>query len=186
MERAGGHDVRVLIPVPRSARESSVTEAPTYVHGDRIRCIGVLDNNLDPPLMRGMVRSLTAAWPGVEIRVWQKPTAMKPAPEELLAEVAAVAQYAVAGVGLCGSCTAGSLVDAASLWKLGVPTTALVWQGFERTAKAHTSMQGVPDLPVQLVPDLKIGESEIDHANKAEAAVDAIRARWSRPSAILA
>ena len=66
----------------------------------------------------------------------------------------------------------------------GVPSTALVWQSFERTARAHTKMQGVPDLPVQLVPDLKLSESEADHEDKAQEAVQAIRARWLAASPI--
>jgi hypothetical protein len=90
--------MRVLRPVPH-AIAAPATDAPVTPHG-AIESIGIVDNDLDPPLMRGVVRGLEAVYPAAVVRVWKKPTGMAPAPDSLIIEMAKEVQVALAGVGM--------------------------------------------------------------------------------------
>jgi hypothetical protein len=70
------------------------------------------------------------------------------------------------------------LLDAVRLWKLGIPTVALAWDGFEHAAHAHARLHGVPDLPIQVVTDLKVGQTDNDQTDKGEAIAGSISALW--------
>jgi hypothetical protein len=90
--------MKVLRPVP-NAISTPAHDAPERPPGN-IERIGIVDNDLDPPLMRGIVRGLEAVYPAATIRVWRKPTGMAPAPDSLIVEMAKEVQVALAGVGM--------------------------------------------------------------------------------------
>jgi hypothetical protein len=90
--------VRVLRPVPHAV-SAPMSIAPPTPHG-AIERIGIVDNDLDPPLVRGVVRGLEAAYPAAVVRVWRKPSGMAPAPDALIVEMAKEVQVALAGVGM--------------------------------------------------------------------------------------
>jgi hypothetical protein len=71
------------------------------------------------------------------------------------------------------------LLDAARLHKQGLPTVALVWDIFERAARTMASLQGVPDLPIVVVPQVLVGESDADQRKKGAAAAPSITAAWA-------
>jgi hypothetical protein len=86
--------------VPLAITRVEVVEGPIGPPAGVIERIGIVDNDLDPPLMRGVVKGLERAWPGATVRVWTKPSGMSPAPDSLIVEMAKEVQVALAGVGM--------------------------------------------------------------------------------------
>jgi hypothetical protein len=72
------------------------------------------------------------------------------------------------------------LLDAARLWKSGIPAAAILWESFERTGEAHAAVLGVTGMPLQVVPDLKIGETDAEQEEKGMLAAGAVAKRWGR------
>ena len=70
------------------------------------------------------------------------------------------------------------MLDAARLRKRGIPTVAVVWDIFEHAARAMARLQGVPDLPIVVVPQVLVGESNEDQRKKGIAAAEAVVASW--------
>ena len=56
---------------------------------------------------------------------------------------------------------------------------ALVWDIFERAAGAMASLQGVPELPVVVVSQVLVGETNADQRAKGAAAAKDVVAAWS-------
>jgi hypothetical protein len=44
------------------------------------------------------------------------------------------------------------MLDAAALEKLGIHTVTIVWDTFERAAKMHARVQGIPDAKLVVTP----------------------------------
>jgi hypothetical protein len=74
------------------------------------------------------------------------------------------------------------LLDATRLRKHGLPTVALVWDIFERAAKAMASLQGVPDLPIVVVPQVLVGETDAHQRAKGTGAAAHVLAGWAASS----
>ena len=74
------------------------------------------------------------------------------------------------------------MLDAARLRKHGLPTVAIVWDSFERAAKAMASLQHLPDLAIVVVPKVLVGETDTDQREKGAKAAERIVAAWLRPS----
>jgi hypothetical protein len=53
-----------------------------------------------------------------------------------------------------------------------------VWDIFEHAARAMARLQGVPDLPIVVVPQVLVGESNEDQRKKGIAAAEAVVASW--------
>jgi hypothetical protein len=70
------------------------------------------------------------------------------------------------------------LLDAARLQKAGVPTVAVVWDTFTRAARSMASLQGLPDLPIVVIPKVGPAENEHHQRAKAAAAAPAVAAGW--------
>ena len=70
------------------------------------------------------------------------------------------------------------MLDAARLTKRGIDTQAIVWDIFEWAAHAHAELQGVPDLPLVVVPQILVGETDDHQRRKAHVAAKEILARW--------
>ncbi|MYW96152.1 hypothetical protein G3I59_37495 [Amycolatopsis rubida] len=84
---------------------------------------------------------------GVTEVVWQKkPSISKAVPDALLRSFADQVDVVVNGEGLCGSCTAASMLDAINLEALGKPTVTIVGDRFESSARFHAKNLGMPDL----------------------------------------
>jgi hypothetical protein len=89
--------MKVYRPVPESVvSRGSELHA---VDGD-VRIVGIVDDNLDPHLMHGVIAHLENLLPDASVRLWVKPIGTSPAPESLIEEMAREIQVAVAGVGM--------------------------------------------------------------------------------------
>jgi hypothetical protein len=131
-----------------------------------VRSIGIVDDNLDPALIEGLVEYLNEELPDATVRTWVKPSGTAPAPEELIDEMAAEVDVAIAAIAMCGSCTAGVVLDATRLHKRGIPTQAISWEIFERAARSMATLQGVPELPLVIMEQVKIGDTPEDQHRK--------------------
>lgn len=84
---------------------------------------------------------------GIAEVIWhKKPSISKAVPDSELEEFAAKVDVVVNGEGLCGSCTAASILDAIKLEALGKPTITIVQDRFEPSARFHAKNLGLPDL----------------------------------------
>ncbi len=63
------------------------------------------------------------------------------------------------------------MLDSAALEKKGIHTVTVVWDTFEKAARAAARVQGVPDLALAVIPHRAGGETEDEQMAKAEAAL---------------
>jgi hypothetical protein len=110
------------------------------------------------PTMRSIRRLLEERY-GVRSSWRMKANISQAVTADELAEVVREVDVVVNGEGLCGSCTAASILDAIHLEALGVPTVTIVQDRFEPAAKIHARIGGLPDLPLFVEPAL------LDNAN---------------------
>lgn len=89
--------MKVYCPVPESVTQSAA--ALRAVDGE-LRRVGIVDDNLDPHLMHGVIAHLETLLPDASVQLWVKPVGTSPAPESLIEEMAREIQVAVAGVGM--------------------------------------------------------------------------------------
>jgi len=66
------------------------------------------------------------------------------------------------------------VLDSAALEKRGVHTVTIVWDNFEKAARAQARVQGVPDLKLVVIPHRTGGQSAEDQRDKADAALPEI------------
>ena len=88
--------MKVYRPVPVATGSVTVRDTSDV----DIRVIGVLDDNLDPPLMDELVTVLREQLTDHEIKVWLKPIGTAPAPDSLIEEMAKEVHVAITGVGM--------------------------------------------------------------------------------------
>lgn len=163
--------MKMYIPVPEDATPTNLVERRD---ADSIKAIGIVDDNLDPALMEGVVERLGELMPDAVVKTWYKPSGTAPAPDEMIAEMADEIDVAIAAIAMCGSCTAGVVLDAARLYKHGVPTVAISWEIFERAARSMARLQGVPELPLAIIEKVEVGQDPTHQHAKGRACADAI------------
>jgi hypothetical protein len=71
------------------------------------------------------------------------------------------------------------LLDSANLWKSGIPTVAIVWRTFEKAARAHAALQGLPQLPLVVLDPLGSDETPDHQRSKAREAVQLVIDAWT-------
>jgi hypothetical protein len=156
--------MRMYSPVP-TANDKNNTPIKDQ-DADTVRTIGIVDDNLDPALIEGLIEYLREELPSADVRTWIKPSGTAPAPEELIDEMVGEVDFAIAAIAMCGSCTAGVVLDATRLHKRGIPTQAISWEIFERAARSMATLQGVPELPLVIMEQVKIGDTPEDQHRK--------------------
>lgn len=75
-----------------------------------------------------------------------------PAEDAVLGGLAEACDYVIAGVGDCGSCSAGTVADGVLLERRGVPAAAICTDTFLLSGAAMARLQGVPDYPFVTIP----------------------------------
>ena len=88
--------MKVYRPVPVAAGSVAVKDTSDV----DVRVIGILDDNLDPPLMDELAKVLRDQLADHEIKMWIKPIGTAPAPESLIEEMAKEVHVAITGVGM--------------------------------------------------------------------------------------
>ncbi len=75
------------------------------------------------------------------------------------------------------------MLDAASLERQGTPSLTFVTQPFEHAARTHARTQGMPDLPLVVVPSDYLDRSDDAVAAKLEPILDEVVALLCAPRA---
>jgi hypothetical protein len=86
------------------------------------------------------------------VAMFHKEALSKPAPQEVLDQLLKNADFAVTGIGDCGSCSTNSVHDGISIEKLGVPAVAVCTEAFLPGLDALCRMRGMPDYRFAVVP----------------------------------
>jgi hypothetical protein len=95
--------------------------------------------------------------------VWKKkPSISHGVPTEMLREFAQDVDVVVNGEGLCGSCTAASVLDAIALEGLGKATVTIIQDRFEKAALLHAKNLGLPGVPFLIEPAPGEGSLQFD------------------------
>jgi hypothetical protein len=116
--------------------------------------VGLLDNgktNADKFL--NMVGEILVKKYGVgEVRMYHKEALSKPAPQEVLDALTRETDFAVTGIGDCGSCSTNSVHDGISIEKMGIPAVAVCTEAFLPGLDALCKMRGMADYKFAVVP----------------------------------
>lgn len=90
---------------------------------------------------------------GVErVTMLSKSSFAVPAEDALLTQLAETCDYVIAGVGDCGSCSAGTVADGVLLERRGVPAAAICTDTFLMSGAAMARLQGFPDYAFVALP----------------------------------
>lgn len=116
--------------------------------------VGLLDNgktNADKFL--GMVGEILVRKYGVgQVKMFHKDALSKPAPQEVLDALVKESDFAVTGIGDCGSCSTNSVHDGISIEKMGIPAVAVCTEAFLPGLDALCRMRGMPSYKFAVVP----------------------------------
>lgn len=92
--------------------------------------------------------------------VWEmKPSTSHEVPDAVLRAFVSKVDAVVNGEGICGSCTAATVLDGVLLEAMGVPTITLVQEQFAPAARMHARAGGLPKLPLLIEPKPSDGSS---------------------------
>lgn len=127
--------------------------APKLPALDGLR-LGLLDNSkTNAEKYLKMVGDILVERYGVaEVKLYRKDALSKPAPPEVLDEIVANCDFAITGIGDCGSCSTNSVHDGIEIEKRGIPAVAICTEAFLPGLDALTQMRGMPDYRFALVP----------------------------------
>lgn len=123
---------------------------PASLHGLRIGLVDNTKKNAEQVLRSvakrlGTVHSMTVA------ALVHKPQ-RAPVEDAQIAELKGKADFVIAGVGDCGACSSGSLLDAVILERAGIPAIAIVTDAFNATAREMAELWGVPNFRFVMMP----------------------------------
>jgi hypothetical protein len=162
--------IQVLDP---SAEPGAAIEAytPRFVPAAG-KVIGLVSNAFtDSVAFLGDIQAeLADHLPGVEYLYFTKQSirySSFPLSEEKVKEITAQCDAVITAYGHCGSCTSGTIRDAANLARSGVPVVALVTEKFADEARFVARAVGIPDVPVILMPHPVAGRDRDFHRRLA-------------------
>jgi hypothetical protein len=138
----------ILDPRARLEHDSHVGLAPR-VRPLRGASLGLL-NNAKPNaavILQHLGRLLQDRHGVSQVTMVSKASFALPAEETLMTELAERCDFVIAGVGDCGSCSAGTVADGVLLERRGVPAAAICTDTFLLSGAAMARLQGFPDYP---------------------------------------
>jgi hypothetical protein len=108
--------------------------------------IGVLDNTKKnaETVLRNIARRLIETHE-MKLGMVMHKFYRSPLTESQIDELKSNSDFVIAGVGDCGACSSGSLLDAVILEKAGVPAIPIITDAFDATAKEMAELWGVPE-----------------------------------------
>jgi hypothetical protein len=143
--------MNVLDPTIETGEEPiAYVPRPTSLQGLRIGIIENTKKNAEPLLLK-LAEKLQAAY-GMKAELLLHKPQRAPVKEGQIAELKEKTDFAIAGVGDCGACSSGSLLDAIYLEKAGVPAIAIVTDAFYNTSREMAELWGVPNFRFVMIP----------------------------------
>jgi hypothetical protein len=135
-----------------TTEEEPIEFAPRPVELQGLR-IGLIENtkkNAETVLNR-LAQKLGQAH-GMTTAVLVHKPQRAPVKDAQIAELKGRTDFAIAGIGDCGACSSGSLLDAVILEKAGIPAIAIVTDAFYTTAREMAELWGVPNFRFVMMP----------------------------------
>lgn len=123
---------------------------PADLRGLRIGLIENTKKNAEEVLQK-LAEKLASAYDMKAAVLVHKPQ-RAPVKDAQIAEIKNGVDFAIAGVGDCGACSSGSLLDAVILEKAGIPAIAIVTDAFQATAREMAELWGVPNFRFVMMP----------------------------------
>ncbi|MDW3682778.1 hypothetical protein RA280_13695 [Cupriavidus sp. CV2] len=162
--------MEIMLPTwPQEAQVQQTTADIASVRGVKLAFV---DDYLDSEFTDEVERVLTAAH-GAHVKRFIKKLGNMPSPKPEMEE-AAQCGAAVVGVAMCGSCTAATVFDAVALERMGLRTVTIVWDTFEKAARAAARIQGKPDIRFAVIPSRKGTDTAEEQRVKARVATQEI------------
>lgn len=162
--------VDVLMPYGEIDAEAATTPIAPRVASLEGATVGIVDNGWHcMHLLTEEVRSALLDSYGVADVVVVNISAAQTLPPEKLKLLSSSCDAVVVGIGTCGSCSRWVLQDAIDIERLGVPTASLYTKVFEPLARSVRTSDGIPDLPLVIMPHPlnSLSDEEIRSASRA-------------------
>lgn len=139
---------------PSGRTDTNIAPTAPRLAGVKGMRLALLDNGkTNAEKYLNMIGDLLTQRYGVgSIKMFHKAALSKPAPEETLAAIVAESDFAVTGIGDCGSCSTNSVHDGVELERLGIPAVAVCTEAFRLGLDVLTNMRGMPDYRYAIVP----------------------------------
>jgi len=135
-----------LLDPTREVRTGQMKYAPRpdSLKGKRVALIENTKYNSDRVLE--MIGEILRDEYGVaETKLYRKIYSSVPAHEAIITDIRASCDVMIAGVGDCGSCSSGSVLDGILLEKEQVPSASIITHVFVNTGRAMAKQWSVPD-----------------------------------------
>jgi hypothetical protein len=165
--------IEVLLPV--SPREAANEEAVEWRARSARPTIALVDNTmpLAGQLLAAAGRHAVAGDIAADVVLARKPAPSRSIPDDEWAALLEGADVLIAGVGVCGGCTSGSVRDAALALQSGIPAIAVVTTPFRQLAELTRKNLGAPDVRIVVLdhPLWTRDEAWLDAAGRDVAAV---------------
>jgi hypothetical protein len=141
-----------LLDPTMATEEEPIDFAPRPASFRGLR-IGLVENTKKnaQEVLRKLAEKLEAAHGMIVTAVVHKPQ-RAPVKDAQIAELKGKADFVIAGVGDCGACSSGSLLDAVILERAGIPAIAIVTDAFQSTAREMAELWGVPNFRFVMMP----------------------------------
>jgi len=126
--------------------QPSYAARPRSLKGLRIGLIENTKFNSDNILKRIgeiLIRDHDAA----SYKIYRKRYSSVPAHEEILVDIPKNCDVMIAGIGDCGSCSSGSVLDGILLEMRNIPSASIITHLFENTGRAMAKQWGDPKYP---------------------------------------
>jgi hypothetical protein len=136
--------------IPIEEEAINFAPRPVDLRGLRIGLIENTKKNAEEVLHK-LAEKLAAAH-GMTAAVLVHKPQRAPVKDAQIAELKGKADFAIAGIGDCGACSSGSLLDAVILEKAGIPAIAIVTDAFYATAREMAELWGVPNFRFVMMP----------------------------------
>jgi hypothetical protein len=135
-----------------ATQEEAIDFAPRPVDLRGLR-IGLIENTKKnaEEVLRKLAEKLAIKY-GMTANVLVHKPQRAPVKDSQIAELKGRADFAIAGIGDCGACSSGSLLDAIILEKAGIPAIAIVTDAFHATAREMAELWGAPNFRFVMMP----------------------------------
>ena len=153
-----------LLDPTREVRTGQMKYAarPDSLKGKRVALIENTKYNSDRVLeMIGEI--LRDEYGVVETKLYHKRYSSVPAHESIINDVRDTCDFMIAGVGDCGSCSSGSVLDGILLEKEKIPSASIITHVFVSTGRAMAKQWSVPDYKFLVMqhPIANLSEDEL-------------------------
>lgn len=152
--------IEVLDPTREAAgAEPSYADRPASLKGKRVGLIENTKYNSDNVLKR-IGEILIRDYGAASYKLYRKRYSSVPAHESIIQDIRKNCDLMVAGIGDCGSCSSGSVLDGILLEMVNIPSASIITHLFENTGRAMAKQWGIPtyrflimEHPIANLPD---------------------------------